>query len=278
MGRQKGTYGQRAQLGHGAFRKSHGALSVSPERRPRRPRRKHRPTGPAEASPACQVPPGPPQWLKSRETGAQRGRGCHLRLPGGTGAQPEWEPGLQSASKAPSPGARARPGLPAPPHLSWLLHGSWRQGRCSPCTTRASNRNLGAQKPRAPVTKAMAVTPRVDHTKLQLQEKAPWLTPPERAVAAGPLCSCHCPPRSPRLRTLPATAPATPPFSLGLPPSSLQDQLSPSRKAQTQQHVLQEAAPCPHLPPSATPPPSRMALYQREREPGPVRTPHSSKS
>ena len=57
------------------------------------------------------------------------------------------------------------------PHLSWLLHGSRKQGRSSPCTTRASNRNLGAQKPRAPVTKAMAVTPSVDHTKLQLKEK-----------------------------------------------------------------------------------------------------------
>ena len=30
---------------------------------------------------------------------------------------------------------------------------------------------MGAQKPRAPVTKAMAVTPSVDHTKLQLKEK-----------------------------------------------------------------------------------------------------------
>jgi hypothetical protein len=64
---------------------------------------------------------------------------------------------------------------PAHPHLSWLWHCSWKQGSCRPCTTRASNRNLGAQKPRAPVTKAMAVTPRVENTKLQLQEKVSWL-------------------------------------------------------------------------------------------------------
>lgn len=92
-----------------------------------------------------------------------------------------------------APLPRAPSQVPRVPHLSWLLHDPWRQGSDSPCTTRASNRNLGAQKPRAPVTKAMAVTPRVDHTKLQLQEKAPNCVQEGQARGVGILSHLFVP-------------------------------------------------------------------------------------
>lgn len=98
------------------------------------------------------------------------------------------EPPDTPPPRAPSPGPGAQGSQR--PHLSLLSHGCWKQGGCSPCTTRASNRNLGAQKPTAPVTKAMAVTPRVDHTKLQLQEKAPWLKQGEGQGAGGVRFCC----------------------------------------------------------------------------------------
>lgn len=160
------------------------------------------PQAPHKPHPSTKGLVDPPQQPKSGKTGAQRGQGClpvdtqSHRSSARPGTWPAicplgpksrvphrdtepWgsEPPEHSPTKSALTWARC-PGLSEAPHLSWLLHGSWRQGGCSPCTTRASNRNLGAQKPRAPVTKAMAVTPRVDHTKLQLQEKVPWLRPP----------------------------------------------------------------------------------------------------
>lgn len=59
---------------------------------------------------------------------------------------------------------------PAPPtYLSEEEHDSpGRQGRVSPRTTRERSRNAGAQRAREPVTKATAVKPREDRTKLGL--------------------------------------------------------------------------------------------------------------
>jgi len=54
-------------------------------------------------------------------------------------------------------------------YLSKGLQGSSLQGRLRPCVTCARDRKVGVQKARAPVTKAMAVTPREDQTKLRLE-------------------------------------------------------------------------------------------------------------
>lgn len=39
-----------------------------------------------------------------------------------------------------------------------------------PCRMRARDRKVGVQNAKAPVTNAMAVTPKEDHTKLRLKE------------------------------------------------------------------------------------------------------------
>ena len=158
MGRRKGTYGQRAQLGHGAFRKSHEALSVSPERRPRRQRQKHRPTGPAEASPACPVPPGPPQWPKSGETGAQRGRGCRLR-------PPEVQELSQSGNLACS--LPARPQVPG--HVP--AQGSQRPLTCPGCCTAPGGKGAAVHAPHGPRTEIWG--PRSP----ELQSQRRWQSP-----------------------------------------------------------------------------------------------------
>lgn len=73
---------------------------------------------------------------------------------------------------------------PAPyKYLSEEEHESpGRQGGVSPRTTRERSRNAGAQRAREPVTKATAVKPREDRTKLGLQilrgSQTPQLCPP----------------------------------------------------------------------------------------------------
>lgn len=54
-------------------------------------------------------------------------------------------------------------------YLSEKSHGSLEHAGVMPWMTRARYIKVGVQKAKAPVTKAMAVTPRVDHTKLRLE-------------------------------------------------------------------------------------------------------------
>lgn len=56
-------------------------------------------------------------------------------------------------------------------HLSEVSHGSFEHGFLMPIITWALDKNVGVQKASAPVTKAMAVTPSEDHTKLRLRTK-----------------------------------------------------------------------------------------------------------
>ena len=51
-----------------------------------------------------------------------------------------------------------------------MSQGPWTQGDFSPVKTAALKRKAGAQRAREPVTKATAVKPNVDNTKLGLQE------------------------------------------------------------------------------------------------------------
>jgi len=55
-------------------------------------------------------------------------------------------------------------------YLSEEAQFPWRQGGRSPVNTAARNRKVGAHRAREPVTKATAVKPKVDSTKLELQE------------------------------------------------------------------------------------------------------------
>lgn len=57
-------------------------------------------------------------------------------------------------------------------YLSEGSHGSVEHPGVMPWKTRARDIKVGVQKARAPVTKAMAVTPRVDHTKLRLEKNS----------------------------------------------------------------------------------------------------------
>lgn len=54
-------------------------------------------------------------------------------------------------------------------YLSEGSQGSTSHGSLRPCVTCARERKVGVQKARAPVTKAMAVTPKEDQTKLRLE-------------------------------------------------------------------------------------------------------------
>lgn len=56
-------------------------------------------------------------------------------------------------------------------YLSKELQGSFSQGGLRPCVTCARDRKVGVQKARAPVTKAIAVTPKEDQTKLRLEKR-----------------------------------------------------------------------------------------------------------
>lgn len=56
-------------------------------------------------------------------------------------------------------------------YLSEGSHGSLVHSVVMPWMIRARDMKVGVQKAKAPVTKAMAVTPRVDHTKLRLGKK-----------------------------------------------------------------------------------------------------------
>lgn len=73
-----------------------------------------------------------------------------------------------------------------------------RQGGVSPRTTRERSRNAGAQRAREPVTKATAVKPREDRTKLGLQtlrgsqtpQPCPPLPPLVYCQTADVICAC----------------------------------------------------------------------------------------
>lgn len=56
-------------------------------------------------------------------------------------------------------------------NLSELSQGSWMHGCFSPVKTAALKRKAGAQRASEPVTKATAVKPNVDRTKLLLQKE-----------------------------------------------------------------------------------------------------------
>lgn len=56
-------------------------------------------------------------------------------------------------------------------YLSEGSHGSLVHGGVMPWMTRARDIKVGVQKAKAPVTKAMAVTPKVDQKKLRLEKK-----------------------------------------------------------------------------------------------------------
>lgn len=92
-------------------------------------------------------------------------------------SEPETEtPRVESGLKPSRPESKSlispytqSPHSAPPTHLSEEEHESpGRQGRVSPRTTRERSRNAGAQRAREPVTKATAVKPREDRTKLGL--------------------------------------------------------------------------------------------------------------
>ncbi len=56
-------------------------------------------------------------------------------------------------------------------HLSELSQGAFKHGCCSPVKTPALNKKAGAHRASDPVTKATAVKPNVDRTKLGLKQK-----------------------------------------------------------------------------------------------------------
>lgn len=61
-------------------------------------------------------------------------------------------------------------------YLSKGSHGSLEHAGMMPWMTRARDIKVGVQKAKAPVTKAMAVTPKDDHTKLRLEKNTTIIT------------------------------------------------------------------------------------------------------